>query len=251
MIILRIFANAVIMAAEVAAVAAVAALAFYHPFIFAALTAALAFVLGLRLEVARLRYELPFYFGGLVKRGTFITAVVGSFEALFKGLLAGVAALFTFAGTNQERLFWVAVLFAVCVYAGAALLRLLSIRAEALPMRWGYFRLAPPLGLLFSAGLALLAAASIVPAANVTGIGWDIIFNTPAEPSVAQVSELFFQLKQAFDEFIVKALSVLLGEQWARIAGIVISVNVLSGFVSAVYAALIAQAVRRTEDALL
>ena len=125
MIILRILANAVIMAGEVAAVAALAAFAFYYPFVFAGVTAALSFVLGLRLEVARLRYELPFYFGGLVKRGTIFTVLVGSFEALFKGVLAGVAALFTFAGTNTDRLFWVAVLFGLCVYAGAAVLRLL------------------------------------------------------------------------------------------------------------------------------
>jgi len=251
MIILRILANAVIMAGEVTAVAALAALAFYYPFVFAGVTAALSFVLGLRLEVARLRYELPFYFGGLVKRGRFFTALVGSFEALFKGVLAGVAALFTFAGTKPDRLFWVAVLFGVCVYTGAAVLRLLSIRAEALPMRWGYFRLAPPLGLLFSAGLAVLAAAAILPPSNVTDIGWKIIFDTPAQPSIAQVSELFFQLKQAFDEFIVKALSVLMDEEWARLVGVVVSVNVLSGFVTAVYAALIAATVRRSEDTLL
>jgi hypothetical protein len=104
---------------------------------------------------------------------------------------------------------------------------------------------------LFSAGLALLAAAQILPLANVTGIGWDIIFNTPAEPSVEQVSELFFQLKQAFDEFIVKALAVLVGEEWARLIGVFVSVNVLSGFVTAVYAALIAATVRRSEDTLL
>ncbi|MFN3624177.1 MAG: hypothetical protein ACK4TP_08965 [Hyphomicrobium sp.] len=251
MIILRIITNAIMIGGEVAAVAGLAAFAFYYPFIFAGVTAVLSFLLGLRLEVARLRYELPFYFGGLVKRSAFLTALVGSFEALFKGLLAGVAALFTFAGTNPDRRFWVAVLFGVCIYAGAALLRVLSLRAEALPIRWGYFRLAPPLGLLFSAGLALLAAVQILPAANVTGIGWDIIFNTPEQPSIEQVSELFFQLKQAFDEFIVKALSVVVGEEWARLIGVVVSVNVLSGFVSAVYAALIAQVVRRAEDALL
>jgi hypothetical protein len=251
MIILRILTNAVIMAGEVAAVIAVAAFAFYHPFVFAGVTAGLSFVFGLRLEVARLRYELPFYFGGLVRRGAFLTALVGSFEATFKGLLAGVAALFTFAGTNPDRRFWVAVLFAVCVYAGAALLRLLSIRAEALPMRWGYFRLAPLLGLLFSAGLALLAALAVLPPASVGDIGWKIIFEIPERPSIEQASELFFQLKQAFDEFIVKALAVLLDERWARLVGIVISVNVLSGFVSALYAALIASLVRRAENALL
>ena len=104
MIILRIIVNGLIMACELAAVAGIGAFAFHYPFLFAAVTAGLSFLLGLRLEVARLRYELPFYFGGLIKRGTIITALIGSFEALFKGVLAGIAALFTFAGTNTDRL---------------------------------------------------------------------------------------------------------------------------------------------------
>src|SRR5215470_12236953 len=117
MIILRILANGVIMAGEIAAVAALAAFGFHYPFLFAAVTAGLGFLLGLNLEVARLRYELPFYFGGLTKRSTILTGLVGFSEAVFKAVLAGVAALFTFAGTNSDRLFWVAVVFAVCVYA--------------------------------------------------------------------------------------------------------------------------------------
>lgn len=251
MIVLRILVNALIMAGELAAIAGVAAFGYHYPFAFAGVTAALSFTLGLRLEVARLRYELPFYFGGLVTRSTFLTGLVGLVEAVFKGILAGVAALFTFSGTDHDRLFWVGIVFGVCVYAGASLLRILSIRADALPMRWGYFRLAPPLGLLFSLGLALLSAAAILPVASVTDIGWRILFDMPARPSVEQVSELFFQIKQAFDDFIVMTLSVVLDERLARIASIVISVNVLSGFVSALYAALIASGVRRAEGALL
>ncbi len=251
MIVLRILVNALIMAGEIAAVVGVAALGYHHPFLFAGMTAALSFLLGLRLEVARLRYELPFYFGGIVKRGLFLTGLVGFVEAVFKGVLAGVAALFTFAGTDKDRLFWVAVLFGVCVYAGAGALRLLSLRGEALPLRWGYFRLAPLLGLLFSAGIALLAAANVLPAASVSDIGWKIIFELPPRPSIQQVSELLFQIKQAFDDFIVTVLGVAIDDTLAHLAGIVISVNVLSGFVSALYAALIATAVKRSEEGLL
>jgi len=251
MIVLRILVNALIMAGELAAVAGAAAFGYHYPFMFAAITAALSFALGLRLEVARLRYELPFYFGGLVKRSALLTGLVGFIEAVFKGVLAGVAALFTFAGTDPERLYWVAIVFGVCIYAGASALRLLSIRADALPLRWGYFRMAPALGLLFSASLALLAAAAVLPSASVGDIGWKIIFDMPPRPSIAQVSELFFQIKQAFDDFVVTVLSVILDRQLARLLGIVISVNVLSGFVSALYAALIAAGVRRAEETLL
>lgn len=251
MIVLRILVNALIMAGELAAAAGVAAFAYHYPFIFAGVTAALSFLLGLRLEVARLRYELPFYFGGVVKRGAFLTGLVGLVEATFKGVLAGVAALLTFSGTDPNRLYWVAILFGICVYAGASLLRVLSIKADGLPIRWGYFRLAPLLGLLFSAGIALLAAAAVLPTASVGDIGWRIVFELPPKPSIAQASELLFQIKQAFDDFIVTALSLMMDTTLARLVAIVVSVNVLSGFVSAVYAALIASAVRRAEDTLL
>lgn len=252
MVIFRILGNAVIIVGEMAAVVAVAALAFYHPFIFAGLTAALAFLLGLRLEVARLRYELPFYFGGLARTAGVFTIVVGFMEAAFKGIVAGFATLFTFSGTNQDRLFWVAVVFGVCVYAGAGFLRYLSLKSEALPMRWGYFRLAPLLGLLFSIGMTILAALSVLPPySSVADIGWKIIFETPQHPSVEQVSELLFQVKAAFDHFVVTMLSQFVDIDTARVIAIVLSVNVLSGFVSAVYAALIAQGVRRSEETLL
>jgi len=251
MIVLRILVNALIMAGEIAAVAGVAALGYHYPFIFAGITATLAFAVGLRLEVARLRYELPFYFGALVTPGVLLTGIVGLSEAVLKGVLAGVAALFTFSGTNADRLYWVAVVFGVCIYAGASLLRVLSIRAGGLPMRWGYFRLAPLLGLMFSAGLTLLAAMALLPGASVGDIGWKIFFDLPPQPSIAQASELLFQIKQAFDEFIVTVLGTVLDVRLARIAAIVISVNVLSGFVSALYAALIASGVRRAEETLL
>ena len=58
------------------------------------------------------------------------------------------------------------------------------------------------------------------------------------------MSELFFQLKQAFDDFIVTLLSTVMDEEWARVLGIVVSVNVLTGFVASLYAALIAAVVR-------
>ena len=43
---------------------------------------------------------------------------VGFVEALMKAVLAGLAALFTFAGTDRDRLLWVAVVFAVTTYTG-------------------------------------------------------------------------------------------------------------------------------------
>lgn len=250
MIVLRILLNGVVMAAEIAAVAAVAWLGYTHPFLFAALTAGLSLVLGLRLEIKRLSFEIPFYFEGARTPRLLLVGLVGSVEALLKAVLAGLAALFTFAGTDSERLFWVAVVFGLTTYAGSTTLRALSVSFRAQPWRWGYFRLAPPLGLAFSAGLAVLAAVGILTSTSVGEIGWKLVWELPQKPSVSQVSELFFQLKQAFDDFIVTLLSTAMPPEWARLVAIAVSVNVLTGFVASVYAAVIAAIVRTAEEGL-
>lgn len=250
MIVLRILLNGLIMAAEVAAVAAVAAFGYLHPFLFAATTAGLTVLLGLGLETRRLAFELPFYFEGALKPRIVFVGLVGTVEAVMKGVLAGLAALFTFGGTDSARLYWVAIVFGLAVYAGATLLRALSVSFRAEPWRWGYFRLAAPLGLLFSAGMAAAIALGVMQTASVGDIGWRLVWELPQKPSVSQVSELFFQLKQAFDDFIVTLLATVMEPDWARIVGIVVSVNVLAGFVASVYAALIAAVVRAAEDRL-
>ena len=62
---------------------------------------------------------------------------------------------------------------------------------------------------------ALLAAANVVPQTTVGDIGWKIIFDTPAKPSIEQVSELFFQIKQAFDDFVRgAALRPVIRTEW-------------------------------------
>ncbi len=244
---LRVLLNGFIMAAEIAAVAAVAWLGLRYPVAFAALTAALALIIGSRLEIMRLRNEWPFYFGTGRAGGGVLVPIVGLLEAIFKSLLAGVAALFTFSGTDQDRLLWVAIAFGVVVYAGSALLRMLTYKLDAMPTRWGFFRLGPPLGLMFSAGLAVMALYGLVPSPTVSDIGWSIVWEMPKTPNVEQVSELFFRLKQAFDDFVVTLLGTFMPASWARVLGIVLSVNVLAGFVAAIYAAIIAACVRKAE----
>lgn len=251
MFLVRVFLNGLIMAAELAAVAAVAMFGFYHPFLFAGVTAILSFLVGMRLEHARLLNEYPFYFEeGRGPRFWFVR-FVGFSESAVKGLLAGLAAVFTFAGTDHERLFWVAIVFAVSIYLGSLLLRSLSLNLGGRPARWGYFRLAAPLGIVFSAGLTLLALLEVIPMPSISQIGLGMLWDMPARPSVEQVSELVFQLKQAFDDFVVRALSVFMHIELARALGILLSVNMLTGFVSALYAALIAQGVRKAEDTVL
>lgn len=243
MFLVRILANAVIMALELGAVVGVAALAFYHPMLFAVVTALSALLLGLNLERARLVNELPFYFGKGRTTLPVLASLVALVEACVKALLAGVVGLLAFSGTDKQRLMIVAIVFAVCLFAGTSVLRRLRISLDAVPSRWGYFRLAAPLGLLYSAALAFL------PVPSLSALLSKMMLEMPARPSLGQASEMLFLLKQKFDEMVVTLLAVLLQRQdLAQVAGALVSTNVLTGFVIAIYAVLIAEAVKQMED---
>ena len=239
--VMRILLNGLIMLAELAAIASVAWLGLNFPLLFAALTAAVALGLGISLEIARLKNEMPFYFDRAPGRLTLFASAVGSLEAIVKALLAGVVGLLTFLGTDQERLTWVAVIFAVCLFAGCGVVRWLTNRFQARPLRWGYFRLAAPLGLMFSAGLSLL------PAPGFTELAKRATFDMPAKPTMQQASEFLFLLKQTFDDIVERMLTWVFDPGVAQAISAVVSINMLSGFVLSLYAVLIAEAVRRLE----
>jgi hypothetical protein len=236
---LAIVLNGLVMLAEIAAVVGIAALGYHYPASFAAATAGLALAIGLALERARLQNEMPFYFEGEGRWRALSVWVVAIAEATIKALLAGVAALITFSGTDRGRLFWVALVFGVAVYAGSAIARRLSISFGARPLRWGWFRLAVPLGLMVSFALSFL------PAPSFTDLGRRLIFDLPDRPTLAQASETLFVLKQKFDALVASLLTWLVPAEWAQILGALVSVNVLTGFVAAIYAVLIAEGVRR------
>lgn len=243
MFLVRIFANAVIMALELGAIVAIAALAYAYPMLFAGLTALCALLMGMSLERARLANELPFYFGKGRTTLSAIGALVALVEASVKAVLAGVVALLAFSGTDKQRLLVVAIVFGVCLFAGTSVLRRLRISLAAVPSRWGYFRLAAPLGLLFSAALTFL------PVPSLSALLSKMLLDMPARPSLGQASEMLFLLKQKFDEIIVTLLTVLSGRSdVAQVAGVLVSVNVLTGFVIAIYAVIIAEVVKQLED---
>ena len=239
---MRIILNAIIMAAELAAIAGVAWLGLNFPLTFALATALIALGLGASLEIARLKNEMPFYFDRLPGRSQIFAALVGTLEALVKAILAGVVGLLTFLGTDADRLTSVAVIFAICLFAGCAAVRWLSYRLEARPLRWGYFRLAAPLGILFSAGLSLL------PSPGLTELAKRAAFDLPERPSLTEASEFLFLLKQSFDDIVERMLGWIFDPGIAQGIAALFSVNMLSGFVLALYAVLIAEAVRRLES---
>ena len=241
MAVIRIVVNTIIFALEVAAIMAVAWLGWRYPFVLAGLAAVIALVMGVVLERARLKNELGFYFGRGVTVLSWLGAGVATIEAALKALLASVITLLTFSGTDANRLQLVAIVFGCCIFAGSSILRRLSIIFDANPTRWGYFRLAAPLGVLYS------AAVSFLPHPTTADISKRLLFDTPARPSLAQASELLFVLKQKFDDIVVGMLGIYLPPEAAKIAGILVSVNMLTGFAIALFAVAIAEVVRRME----
>lgn len=238
---LRIVLNVIILILELAMVAGVAWLGYRYPLIFAAVTLVVGFVLGIILENARLAFEVPFYFGKAATRLVWLRITVASGEAMLKALLAGVVALLTFAGTDKDRVLIVAIIFAIVTFAGSSLLRRLSLSLDAVVSRWGYFRLAAPLGLLFS------AATSFLPPLSFADIGRTIALDLPAKPGIDQASELLFLLKQKFDEMVVTLLTGFADPWVAKLIGTLASVNMLTGFILAIYAVVIADIVSRLE----
>lgn len=240
MILLRMLLNAATLALELAAIAAAAWLAWTEPLIFSLVTGALGLLLGFKLEYARLANEFSFYFGRPLAGRSIVAAIYASGEAIVKGLLAGLAALLTFSGTNADRLWYVALLFAATVFVGTSLLRWLNVGLGANPVRWGYFRLAAVLGLLFSGGLTALTVLGFIESPSLTDIVRTTIWDTASRPEVKEASELLFKLKQYLDSAIVSFLSIWVGPAVAQALGIVLSVNMLAGFAAALYAVVIA-----------
>jgi hypothetical protein len=250
MIVLGFILNVLVLALELALVSAVAWLGWSYPLAFALATGALGVLLGLSLEYGRLKNEYAYYFGRpLEGRSLLALAYVGG-ESLLKGLLAGLAALLTFSGTNADRLWYVAALFAVTVFVGTSLLRWLTLRLGANPARWGYFRLSALLGLVFSTGMALLSYYGFVETPSLADIVRTTIWDTAARPPVEEASELLFKLKQYLDSAIASFLSIWTGPTGAQALGIVMSVNMLTGFVAALYAVVIAALAQALDSAL-
>lgn len=243
MLIVRVIVNAVILAIELALVAGVAWVGWRYPLALAGAAAVLALLMGIVLERARIRNEIEFYFGRAADALSWAGASFALVEALLKALLAGVITLVTFSGTDGSRLQLVAIVFGVCVFAGSSLLRRLSMTFGASPSRWGFFRLAAPMGLLYS------AAVSFLPHPTTAELTRRLLLDTPARPSLAQASELLFVLKQKFDEIVVTMIGAFVPPDIAKVLGVLVSVNMLTGFAIGVFAVAIAEIVRRMEEA--
>lgn len=243
MFIIHFVINLLIVAIELSLAAAIGWLAFSMPLIFAAVTGGLAVLFGLRLEWRRLSFEMPFYFENSGRLGSAIRMMVAGGQALLKGVLATLVAVMTFSGTQPDRLKLVAAIFVVGIMIGSTLLRRMTISLGAKPAHWGFFRMAVPLGLLFSAALSFFPVPSTVDVAR------QVLLDLPQRPSIAQAGEALFTLRLWLDELIVRLASTYIGPDWAHALGIVVGSNILAGFILALYAVVVSEVVRGLEEA--
>ncbi len=253
MIVVRLFFNVVVLAAELALVAAVAWLGWRYPMALAGVAAGLALVMGLALERARLKNEIGFYFGRAADTLSWAGSSLALVEASLKALLVGVVTLVTFSGTDADRLFYLAVIFGICVFAGTSILRRFSMMFGVGPSRWGYFRLAPLLGVLYSGLIAAaehvkIGGATFLPVPSLSELAQRLVLQTPARPTLAQASDLLFLLKQKFDDIVLSILLQFLPSAVAHVFSVLVSVNMLTGFAVGLFAVAIAELVRRMEE---
>lgn len=234
--------NFVALLVELACIAAIAWLGAYEPIWFAILATAVAFSSGVTLEFARLSHEMPFYFGRkLAGLRAALARIWSTSEAVFKAALAGFVALLTFSGTDQSRLEFTAVLFAGCLLIGTTVLTRVSSTWGQGAVRWGYFRLALPLGIVYSAGIYALGASGLIKTATFGGLATDLVFNLAQTPDLESASEFLFRLSQATDDLIGKLLAMVVPEAYVPAIQIVASTNVLPGFVLAVFSVALAR----------
>ena len=242
MFVIHFLINVTIVAIELALVAGTGWLAWQMPLVFAALSGVVALLLGLRLELRRLAFEMPFYFEQSSRLGAVVRTLLGSGQAVLKAVAAGLVALMIFSGTDPARLQVIAAIFALCVLAGSVLLRRLTISFAARPANWGFFRMGVPLGLLFSCGMSFFPAPSSLEVAR------KVLLDLPARPAIAQAGEALFSLRLWIDDLIVRLVSGQIGPTWAEVVGIVVGSNVLAGFLIAIFSVVISEVVRVMEE---
>ena len=244
---MQVLVNLFVLLVEVGVIACIVAVALFQPIIFAGVTAMLILVIGLRLEWQRLRHELGFFFDdGRATRVVFVS-LAACVEACVKAIAAGGASILAFAGSDTDRLLVVAVVFAASLFAGAGMLRRSYYSFGVRPMRWGYFRLAIPLGVLFSIGMYAAVLANFIEVLSLRELAGALVFELPERPNLSQLSEFAFSVKQTIDAVLVNFAEQFLGPSFAWVAGILLSVNVLTGFALAIYVVLISEVVLRLE----
>ncbi|MEM8988419.1 MAG: hypothetical protein AAGC95_17020, partial [Pseudomonadota bacterium] len=133
------------------------------PYGFALLSGLLALYAAIQLERARMVHDAPFFTGMPVDGFlSVLIAVWAFFGSIFKALLVGILALFTFSVKNSGEIIFVYGLFFITLLIGLVAARRLIARYGPIAARWAYFRLTILLGVVYSTGMYLFTKLGFV-----------------------------------------------------------------------------------------
>src|SRR5262249_52799946 len=143
--------------------------------------------------------------------------------------------LFVFLGTEWQRIAFAAVAFGGCAALGAWTLRALAATSSVHPARWGYFRLAVLLGVIFSATLSMVAQNPL------KNIAWKLGEAYWKGLILPQLADVIHGVRAQTDRALAFLFEKALGAEIGAIAGLIVSLDTLQGFAIALYAILIVE----------
>ena len=187
-----------------------------------------------KLELDRNTHEIGFYTeAGLSKSVRRWFVLYAGVEVVVRSAICSILAVLLFSGTEALRINLLAVVFVACVFLGFYLLRVLQRLSSIDVTRWGYVRLSVLLGIVFS------VLSTCVPGIEVGEIAWKTSKNLMMTLNFKEFAELLYGVVQKVDLFLGWLLQALLGRLIGSLVSLVISVNVLFGFVVFLYALLL------------
>lgn len=213
------------------------------PKILGMITFVASFIVFLQIELERNSHELTFYKAGLISNTTKRWLMAYSIaEVLGRSMIFAVLSILLFSGTNALRITLLAVLFIICVIVGYYCLSTLKRVTTIDVARLGYARLSVLLGILFS----IISAG--ITGIEVSEITWKTLKSLMQSPDIDGVAELLFGVVQKVNEYLAWLLRALLGRILGSIVSLMISINVLFGFVVLVYSLLLMRLIELREE---
>jgi hypothetical protein len=201
-----------------------------YPRIFGLVTFAASIVFFGRLEFDRNTHDLNFYIAGEIsnsfRRWVKTYAVL---EVIGRSAIISVLSILLFSGTDSWRIWLLAILFVSGVFVGRHFLGIASRFTSVSVIRWGYVRLSILIGIPFS------ILSGLVPGMSVREVTWTSLDTLVRGPDIDKAAEIIFGTFQVVNQFIEWLLQGLLGTFLGWIVSLMISVNVLFGFVIVLY----------------
>lgn len=230
------------------------------PAAFALLSGVLVLIVSSQLEASRLRHELRFYFGDRAEDTGETVIYIWSFLAsLVKAGLVAFLAMLTFSGYNSgdqiiipldannaitfysDRLVIAALLIVGVLWPASFILSKVHVWGRG-ALRWGFFRLAIPLGLFYSLAEYLLTKIGLLSEVRTDKVIAEFrqvigLFND-RHPSATEAFEFLAVLNRYSGQFAADTVGALL-PPFKPVIEVILTGNLAQGMILTTYVAVI------------